>query len=113
MAPIFRRAGTCCASTPTARSRPSRRGESKAATPWPSRNDGIVAVQCGSNGFCADGEQDLKCRKGNQQGDERVLDRPAAPPALLQATEIVKAQTLTIYPVQQTIAPPPPALPLI
>jgi hypothetical protein len=70
-------------------------------------------VQCGSNGFCADGEQDLKCRKGNQQGDERVLDRPAAPSALLQATEIVKAQRLTIDGVRQVIAPARPGILLI
>src|SRR5882757_5380471 len=41
MAPIFRSAGTCCASTPMAHSRRSRRSGSKVATPSPSRNDEV------------------------------------------------------------------------
>src|SRR5580704_16000104 len=41
MAPIFRRASTCCKSTPLAHSRPSRRGGSKAATLLPFRNDNV------------------------------------------------------------------------
>jgi hypothetical protein len=62
-------------------------------------------MQRGSNALYNHGEQNLKCGKGDQQGDKRVLERHAAPPALLQATEMFKAQKLTTAGVGQAGAP--------
>jgi hypothetical protein len=37
----------------------------------------------------------LKCGKGDQKSDERVLNRPAAPPVLFQAAEVFEGQRFT------------------
>jgi hypothetical protein len=58
-----------------------------------------------SDGLYTNGEKRLKCSKGDQKSDEGVLDRPAALPALFQATEVFKGQRLTIDGVRQAIAP--------
>jgi hypothetical protein len=58
-----------------------------------------------SDGLYTNGEKRLKCSKSDQKSDEGVLDRPAALPALFQATEVFKGQRLTIDGVRRAIAP--------
>jgi hypothetical protein len=58
-----------------------------------------------SDGFWAKDEKHLKCRKGDQKSDERVLDRPAAVTAPFQATEVFKGRKLMTDSIRQTIAP--------
>jgi hypothetical protein len=57
-----------------------------------------------SDGLQSNSEERLKCSKGDQKGNERVLDRHAAVPVLFQAPEEFKGQRLTTDGVQ-TIAP--------
>jgi hypothetical protein len=57
-----------------------------------------------SDGLQANSEKRLKCSKGDQKSDERVLDRLAALPALFQAAEVFRGQRLATNGVQ-IIAP--------
>ena len=62
------------------------------------------AMPRSSDGLQTNGEKRLKCSKGDQKSDERVLDRLAAPPALFQAAEVFRGQRLATNGVQ-IIAP--------
>ena len=58
-----------------------------------------------SDGLQADSEKRLKCSKGDQKSDERILDPHAALPPLFQAPEVFEGQRLTTESVRQTISP--------
>jgi hypothetical protein len=58
-----------------------------------------------SDGSWTKDEKRLQCRKGDQKGNERELNHPAARPPLFQAPEVFQGQTLTAESVRQTVSP--------